>query len=218
MVEIQIVVHASFAKRALFYACTAYADQLRKGQGYGELKATYSDCLLMRKLWDDDQLHHHYRLVERTTGSVMEDSIEIHTVELSKYNGSNGDVRGSSDLEQWCYWFKNADEHTEEELSELLPDLAFLRATSELQRIHKITEEKEMYDSREKALLDYESNLIDAREEGEAIGMEKGRIQLLQELLGLPLLGKEELDTMSREELAFIMHSLQARLRERNEL
>ncbi|MCY3010804.1 MAG: hypothetical protein NTY42_13265 [Planctomycetota bacterium] len=38
--------------------------------------------------------------------------------------------------------------------------------------------------------MDYESNLIDAREEGRkeggAIGMEKGRIQLLQELLGGP--------------------------------
>ena len=63
VVEIQIVVQPSFAKRAMFYACTAYADQLRKGQGYGELKATYSVCLLMRRLWDDEQLHHHSRLV-----------------------------------------------------------------------------------------------------------------------------------------------------------
>ena len=31
-----------------------------------------------------------------------------------------------------------------------------------------------MYDSREKAILDYESSLIDARQEGEAIGIEKG--------------------------------------------
>jgi hypothetical protein len=30
VVETQIVVHSSFAKRALFYACTAYADQLKK--------------------------------------------------------------------------------------------------------------------------------------------------------------------------------------------
>jgi predicted transposase/invertase (TIGR01784 family) len=79
VVEIQIVVHASFAKRALFYACAAYADQLQKGQGYGELKATYCFCLLMRKLWDTEQLHHHYQLVERTTGFVMDESIEIHT-------------------------------------------------------------------------------------------------------------------------------------------
>jgi len=100
VVEIQIVVRASFAKRAMFYACTAYADQLRKGQGYGELKATYCVCLLMRQLWDDQQLHHHYRLVERTTGSVFEESIEIHTIELSKYNGTIDNVRNACVLDQ----------------------------------------------------------------------------------------------------------------------
>ena len=115
---------------------------------------------------------------------------------------------------------QKADEHTEEELRDLLPGLAFLRATSELREIHEITEEKEMYDSREKAILDYESNLIDAREEGreegESIGMEKGRIRLLLELLDEPILSKEELNGMSMEELASTMTRLQARLRERN--
>lgn len=42
IIEIQIVVQSSFAKRAVFYACEAYADQLRAGQGYSDLKATYS--------------------------------------------------------------------------------------------------------------------------------------------------------------------------------
>lgn len=48
VVEIQVVVHASFAKRAVFYACSAYTDQLGRGQGYVELKATFCLCLLMR--------------------------------------------------------------------------------------------------------------------------------------------------------------------------
>ena len=112
VVEIQIVVHSSFAKRALFYACRAYAAQLKKGRGYSELKATYCVCLLMRELWNDDQLHHQYRLVERTTGLQLEESIEIHTVELSKYNGTLADVRDAEVLDQWCYWIKNADKHT----------------------------------------------------------------------------------------------------------
>ena len=127
----------------------------------------------MRQLWDDHQLRHHYGLVERTTGSVFGESIEIHTIELSKYNGTIDNVQNACVLDHWCYWIKNADEHTEEELQELLPSLAFLQATSELREICEITEEKEMYDSREKAILDYESNLIDAREEGETIGLEK---------------------------------------------
>jgi len=58
VIEVQIVVHSSFAKRAVFYACETYTDQLRAGQGYGDLKATYSICLLIRNLWDDKQLHY----------------------------------------------------------------------------------------------------------------------------------------------------------------
>ena len=53
VIEVQIVVHSSFAKRAVFYACEAYTDQLRAGQGYGDLKATEKsngsglfDCLI----------------------------------------------------------------------------------------------------------------------------------------------------------------------------
>jgi len=80
VIEVQIVVHSSFAKRAVFYACEAYTDQLRAGQGYGDLKATYSICLLMRNLWKDEQLHHQFQLVERESGMVLADSIEIHTV------------------------------------------------------------------------------------------------------------------------------------------
>jgi predicted transposase/invertase (TIGR01784 family) len=106
IVEVQIVVHPSFSKRAVYYACKGYADQLQSGQGYSNLKATYSVCLLMRKLWNDDQLHHHFQLVERSSSKVLAESIEIHMVELSKYNGSSETVSQSSSLEQWCYWIR----------------------------------------------------------------------------------------------------------------
>ena len=46
--------------------------------------------------------------------------------------------------------------------------------------------------------------------------MEKGRIQLLQELLGGPPLSQLELDAMTLEELRSKMMNLQAELRERN--
>ncbi len=37
-------------------------------------------------MWDDDQTHHHFQFVERTSGKAIEEPIEIHTMELSKYN------------------------------------------------------------------------------------------------------------------------------------
>ena len=55
--------------------CEAYTDQLRAGLGYSDLKATYSICLLMRNLWEGDQLHHQFQLVDRESGMVLADSI-----------------------------------------------------------------------------------------------------------------------------------------------
>ena len=177
----------------------------------------------MRNLWPDSQLHHHFRLVERTTGAVLQDSIEIHFVELAKYNGSVQDLTDASLLEQWCYWIKNASEHSAEELRELLPGLAFLHATSELSAIQEITEEKAMYDSREKAVLDIESNLIDAREEGMEKGIERGKtlgeltgnVRLLQKLLGEEVSSKEELENQLPELLTSKIEALQAKLTKR---
>ena len=87
VIEVQSEVQSSFAKRAVFDACEAYTAQLRVGQGYGDLKSTYSIYLLMRNSWDDKQVHHQFQLVERESGRVLEDSIEIHTFELAKYLG-----------------------------------------------------------------------------------------------------------------------------------
>ncbi len=57
VIEVQIVFESSFAKSAVFYACQANTDQLRPSQGYSDLKAKYSLCLMIRNLWDDEQLH-----------------------------------------------------------------------------------------------------------------------------------------------------------------
>ena len=197
----------------------------------------------MRNLWDDDQLHHQFRLVDRESGRVLEESIEIHTVELAKYNGALSDVRSASVLEQWAYWIKNSSEHTVEELQELLPGLEFLRATGELNAIREITEEKQMYDAREKASLDIQSNLIDARQEGRQEGIEEGRqegrqegieigeqrgeqrgdqrgklkasIQIYEGLLGDLVTSESILNSRSTEELESMVANLQKRLRDR---
>ncbi|MEQ1831376.1 MAG: hypothetical protein ABL921_35850, partial [Pirellula sp.] len=117
----------------------------------------------------------------------------------------------SSELEQWCYWIKHSHEHTAEELQELLPGLAFLRATAELKDIQMKTEEREMYDLRQKATMDYESNLIDARQEGRQEGEIK-LIRALQSILGIPHSTDDELSHNRLEELQSKTESLQKQI------
>jgi flagellar biosynthesis/type III secretory pathway protein FliH len=135
---------------------------------------------------------------------------------------------------------KNADKHTAEELRSLLPDEALWRATEELSEIKQITEEKEMYDSREKAIRDQQSHLIESlskgrkqglrkglkrglekglkqgRQEGARMGIEIGFIQSLQEILGIEVQAQQELIQMSLPELIALKESLQAFLKDRH--
>jgi len=172
-----------------------------------------------------------FQLVERESGRVLEDSIEIHMVELAKYNKGQSALQGASVLEHWAYWIKNASEHTVEEIRELLPGLEFLRATVELNAIREITEEKQMYDAREKASLDIQSNLIDAKQAGRQEGIEigeqrgieigeqrgklTGSVQIYEGLLGASVSPDDVLCKKSIEELVLLVTQLQKQLRDR---
>jgi flagellar biosynthesis/type III secretory pathway protein FliH len=115
----------------------------------------------------------------------------------------------------------------------------FQKATDSIDRIAKKTEDKAMYDTREKAIRDQQWILNAARregleegeikgreegrEEGEIKGREEGReegelfgkIRMLQNLLSLPQSTDQELHPRSRTELEILATELQAQLRKR---
>ena len=84
-----------------------------------------------------------------------------------------------------------------------------------------------MYDAREKASLDIQSNLIDAKQEGENIGEQrgieigeqrgklKGSVQIFEGLLETLVSSDDVLNIKSNEELASMVAQLQKRLRDR---
>ena len=76
-----------------------------------------------------------------------------------------------------------------------------------------------MYDAREKASLDIQSNLIDAKQEGieigEARGKLKGSVQIYEGLLGASVSSDEVLSKKSTEELVLLETQLKKRLRDR---
>ena len=84
-----------------------------------------------------------------------------------------------------------------------------------------------MYDAREKASLDIQSNLIDARQEwrqegrqegieiGEQRGKLQGSIQIYEGLLGDAVTFDSDLSNQSIEALELMMAQLQKRLRDR---
>lgn len=81
-----------------------------------------------------------------------------------------------------------------------------------------------MYDAREKASLDIQSNLMDARQKGRQEGIEigeqlgklKASIQIYEGLLADAVTSEDNLSARSIEELESMVAHLQKRLRDRS--
>jgi predicted transposase YdaD len=98
----------------------------------------------------------------------------------------------------------------------------FQKATDSIDRIAKKTEDKAMYDTREKAIRDQQWILNAARregrEEGEIKGREEGEIKLiqtLQEILGGPVSDAAVFQARSLEQLRAMTDELRKKIQRR---
>ena len=127
-------------------------------------------------------------------------------------------MRSASLLDCWLYWLLHAHEYEPAALLELLPQPAIRQATETLARIAEISEDKAMYDAREKAIRDRKWELNGAFREGEIKGEVKGEIKLirtLQAILDIPVGEEQNLRAMTLEQLEALTSSLQEKLRSR---
>ena len=189
------------------------------GDDYAGLHPVYSICLVNGILWPDaTRVHHAFRLADAESGRVLRETLEIHTLELGRYNLRESELRSASLLDCWLYWLLHAHEYEPAALLELLPQPAIRQATETLARIAEISEDKAMYDAREKAIRDRKWELNAAFREGEVKGEIKGEIKLirtLQAILDIPVGEEQNLRAMTLEQLEALTSSLQEKLRSR---
>jgi len=226
-VEMQLAIHDGLVQRIVFYGCELYADQLRSKDDYTELKPVYSICLANGILWRDAKnVHHAFRLTDKVSGRVLDETIQIHTIELARYNLTEGDLADASTLDRWLYWFLHAHEYEPQALLRLFPETAMQLATQTITRISEITEDKTMYDAREKAIRDHQWALNAAHREGEIRGEIRGKLEgklegevklilTLEGILGEPLSNEADLQKQKLEELQKLTTVLQDKARNR---
>ncbi len=231
-VEVQLPSYSGLIQRFVFYGCEIYAGQLRAGDDYSQLKPAFSICLVDGKIWKDSaQVHHRFQFIDRNSGRTLNDTLEIHTLELGCYHLKEKDLATASILDCWLYWLIHAHEYEPEELLRLFPQAAIQHATQTLTRIAEVTEDKAMYDSREKAIRDkqWEHNAllnegflkgkIEGKIEGKLEGKIEGEIKIirmLQEILQIPVSTELEFAGLSLAELQTQVASLQERIRQRH--
>ena len=225
-VEMQVTVYGGLLPRLVYYACSLYVDQLQSSQNYADLRPAISICLLREDLFRDTLTpHHRFRLVDPEHARELAEAIEVHTVELLKYDVDAESVATASAIDKWVFFLLHADEYGPEQLRTWLPDQEFQQAITTIESIASKTEDRIMYDQREKAQRDYRWAMDGARDEGIKIGTEQGlergsltgKIQLLQQLLNQEPASTASLLERSLEELAALLSDLQQQLRSRGQ-
>lgn len=218
-IEMQTSLPSELTQRLAYYASCLYVNQLAEGNGYFALRPAISICVLTHALFPQfPELHLDFRLREKT-GAILTDDLQIHLLELSKLRVTAHNVYSSSPAERWAYFLQHAEQLTQSDISRLFPDEEIAEAAGVLEMISQTPEQRLLYNARLKFQRDEESRLRNARQEGrqegEARGLQIGRIPLLQEMLGQPPSTVEELAGYSDAQLNDMAEQLQHELRSR---
>jgi len=222
IVEMQMLVHRDMPKRLLFYWSKNYVAQLGPGDEYGTLRQTILICFLDEPLFPEmDRYHGRYQLREHETGRVFSEDIEVHIIELPKLELPPDEL--SSPLEVWAYFLRNADRLDEESMPDSLATPEILRAMEELSMISQTPSELLAYEAELMRLRDERTRIHQSRDEGLVEGEAKGRqagllmgrIQVLQDLLGIPVSTADELGRHAIDVLSAMSADLSAQLRSR---
>ncbi|WP_264735468.1 Rpn family recombination-promoting nuclease/putative transposase [Wolbachia endosymbiont (group A) of Rhinocyllus conicus] len=182
IVEMQVAKTKGFEKRAQYYAAKAYSRQADKGDQYHDLKEiifiAIADCILFP---DKSEYKSKHTIRDEYTNEHDLKDFYFIFIELPKFPKTKEDQL-SSIVEKWVYFFRYADETSEEELERIIgSDLIIKRAYEELNRFNWSEKEFIAYEQEIKRIRDEQAvlaqKLDDAKQEGILIGHEKGKIE-----------------------------------------
>ena len=163
IIEIQTYSTKNFFERTLYYWSKNYSSVLKKGKGYEELKPVISINLVNDFLFDktDNRMHTCYLLKEKKSNKILTDHIQLHYVELPKFNKKSNIKK---ELRNWILFLKS---NKEEDMSQLLKeDTIFEKA---IKKYNYFTDNEDLlneYDRREAYLVYQHSLMRGSKEEG----------------------------------------------------
>ena len=212
-IEMQIRLHHALRERVLFYWAKLYTEQLTEGDDYAELRPTISvlvvDDILFPELAGP---HHRFRLCEESRGILFSDQIELHVLELPKFDKPLPDL--TDDLDKWLFFLRHAATLDINHWPVELANSPWQRAGKELTMLAQTEIEREKYEARRKGQLDYTTDMRAERRIGRAEGRAEATIRLLQRILKQLVTTDEALAAMTAVELAELVATLTAAARQ----
>ena len=152
-VEMQMLGYLSVRQRLLYYWCKGYTEQLQAGQDYDQLRPTISVCFVDDVILPGtDDYHSHFRLFDENHAMTLTDDLEIHILELPKFNKAPGEIETA--LDGWLYFFRHGPELDPADLPGLIDRPEIRQGLEGLMELSHTGIEREIYEERMKARRD----------------------------------------------------------------
>ena len=213
IIEMQVAKEAGFEKRAQYYASKAYIDQMPNGGKWKDLKEVIFLAFADYRIFDEKE---HYKsehvTLDRNTLERNLKGFSFTFINMPKFMEKYQDSIPGNLEEKFYYFLSKADELTAEQVEELVKSEKVLqRAFNELDIINWPDEKRRAYEEVENIERSYRSNIDDAKEEGEKIGIEKGekigiekgekigRQKAIQEMVEQGIVTQEQADAMLKK-------------------
>lgn len=167
-----------FRERILYYWSKMYSGDLDKGENYGKLKQSISVSIMGFDMFDCDNYHSSFSVRENSRNELLTDKLELHFFELNKIPHK---IDGRSRKELWLQ-FINAD--TKEEL-DMLRNTNVPEIRTSAHKIDTMSADEKFREQlriREKAELDYNTDIFCAKTEGRAEGRDEERADTISRL------------------------------------
>ena len=206
--EIQVAQFLFWRERSLFYLSKMYSDVILAGEGYQVLgKCIHVGILDFILLEEDEEYYSCFHLWEDKRRRIYSDKLEIHIVELPKLAERE---YPETALLKWARFF-NAEKKEEFEMV-AKTDPHIQKAYDQLLYMSGNEEKRLLYEARQKAINDYNtqmySNWHDGYSEGEKRGYREGEKQGYKEGEEKKLIGlicKKMKKNCSAEEIADLL-------------
>ena len=183
-IEMQLLHHSFYGKRALYYLAKEYAGQLEAGDDYTKLNTAIGIHFLDFGYFEDERYRHHFvfKDVEDNLTPTALDGMQLHFIEMPKFRKDWPEV--STDLERWVAFLKGAERLDPARLpAQIVEEPALLKAVKQLERMGMDEEQRSIYESEVKRRMVDSIQLQTAREDGRLEGRQEGLQQGMQHII-----------------------------------
>ncbi len=210
-IEMQVKDLKNIDKRSIYYMSRILSDELKKSEDYATVKNTIVINLLNFEFYQRNSYHSiaHMKF-EKTKDNKFVDmgyqkeeeiatkDLEMHFIEIPKFIKKNPEAK--TKLEQWLWLIAGREEKLEMAKKE---NKEIKKAMDIIDEMSMDEKEWELYQSRKMAIMDYNTGVREAKEQGIEQGKKRKQIEIAKKLLSKNMTIKEieEITELSIEEI-----------------